>query len=81
MSDQATELKDAELNDAAGGQTREHVLLSRQVGVPAAQTANSGNDWGHPIVPTGQKRDWGHPPDPGAAAYEPKSLIILKPVS
>lgn len=35
------EIADESLDNATGGQTREHVLLSRQVGVPYA-ASNSG---------------------------------------
>lgn len=35
MTHAPTELNEYDLARATGGQTREHVLLSRQVGVPA----------------------------------------------
>lgn len=41
-------LEDAELEHAAGGQTREHVLLARQAGVPSSSLRTEDED--RPVV-------------------------------
>ena len=47
----ATKLTDNDLDTIAAGQTREHVLLSRQVSVQAVTTDETFYDWGIPLVP------------------------------
>ena len=46
MIDPAVALSDETLDHIAAGQTREHVLLSRQVGVPAAAKGDDDDDSG-----------------------------------
>lgn len=51
ISDQAPAvLDDIDLEQAAGGQTREHVLLSRQVGVPALAGDDDDDDNGTILI-------------------------------